>query len=76
MGNLKKGDSFITTAKVTLPVYDMLRNQKSGSINAGTKTIAKGRKIEIHGVLTSKNGNKIYRTNFDSFNAEDLESIL
>ena len=72
---LKKGDSFIVKKDVELPVYDMLRNKGTGSKNAGTKVIKKGKKIEIQAVLKSKEGNVIYKTNFDSFDASEIDGI-
>jgi Na+-transporting NADH:ubiquinone oxidoreductase subunit NqrC len=71
----KKGDSFIIKKDIELPVYDMLRKKNSGSKNNGTKVIKKGEKVEIAAVLKSKEGDVIYKTNFDSFDAVDLDKI-
>jgi hypothetical protein len=71
----KKGDSLVTKKDVTMPVYDMLRKEKVGAKGQGSKSIKKGQRIEIQAVLKSKEGDVIYKTNFDSFDAVEIDKL-
>ena len=73
-GAFAKGDSFITKKAVKItPNATFFNDKKSaGTKSKGTVDLPKGKKVDVLGILKSKEGNVMYKTSVGVFDEEEL----